>query len=329
MKYKHSTVGFLRKFLPLSVRDREKWWCAVCQMSSHPDTVCIATQLDRTPDGLVVLFYYAGFTANIYSAYNLRLLFDTIGGNAWRCMLRFNGVDSFETFFVWILGSFPQIKRLKRSFIGKLFMIIAVRVSLSLGSVNNILAIYGSIKGIPNEQNIDTAKWMGFTYFGPPAARNTCGRGDWMMSNKNLSLLWGCKPWPGRTLIAPQMADIEIWRAIVMITWVKAQGMSDIWRPLKAFVSCTLHLWEIRSVTLKWKSLHSGMTRDTTWPSTSQWDWRMTEWSFSEGCSHEAFHRERGNRPVQRRKIFFTGVNKSVILLGHSMKWIEFRFIFL
>lgn len=154
----------------------------------------------------------------------------------------------------------------------------------------------------------------GFTYSGPHVARNTCGGGTgWCPTN--FSLLWGCKPWPGRTLIA----DIEIWRAIVMSTWVKALGMSDIWRPLKAFVPCTLHLWEIRSVTLKWKSLHSGMTRDTTWPPASQWDWRLTEWSFWEGGSHEALCRERGNRAVRRRKIFFRGVNKSVILLGHSL----------
>lgn len=202
-------------------------------------------------------------------------------------------------------------------------MIIAVRVSLSLGSVNNILAIYGSIKGIPNEQNIDTAKWMGFTSFGPPAAWNTRGGGTGRCPT-NFSLLWGCKPWPGRTLIAPQKADIEIWWAIVVITWVIAQGMSDIWRPLKAFVSCTLHLWEIRSVTLKWKSLHSGMTRDTTWPTTSQWDWRMTEWSFWEGGSHEALHWERGNRVVQRRTIFLRGSKQ--ISHPSGLKWKHFPF---
>lgn len=50
-------------------------------MSSHPDTVCKAIQLDLTPDGFVVVFYYAGFTANIYSTYNLRLVFDTIEEN--------------------------------------------------------------------------------------------------------------------------------------------------------------------------------------------------------------------------------------------------------
>lgn len=37
----------------------------------------------------------------------------------------------------------------------KLFMIIAVRVSLLSGSVYNILPGYRSIKGIPNEHNID------------------------------------------------------------------------------------------------------------------------------------------------------------------------------
>lgn len=201
-------------------------------------------------------------------------------------------------------------------------MIIAVRVSLSLGSVNNILAGYGSIKGIPNEQNIDTAKWMGFTYFSPHVAWNARGGGTgWCPTN--FSLLWGCKPWPGRTLIA----DIEIWRAILMITWVKALGMSDIWRPLKAFVSCTLHLWEIRSVTLKWKSLHSGMTRDTTWPLASQWDWRLTEWSFWEGGSHEAFLRERGNRAVRRRKIFFRGSKQISHPSGPFYEWGAFSIL--
>lgn len=104
-----------------SVRDREKWWCAVCQMSSHPDTVCIATQLDRAPDGLVVVFY-AGFTANIYSAYNLRLLFDRIGGNARRCVLRFNGLINLRPLFfcLWThYGLFPldiHTRRLKSEF---------------------------------------------------------------------------------------------------------------------------------------------------------------------------------------------------------------------
>ncbi len=202
MKYKHSTVGFLRKFLPLGPWQGKMMVCAVCQTSSHPDTVCIATQLDRAPDGL----WWLALLPNIYSAYNLRLLFDRIGGNAWRCMLRFNGVDSFETFFCSFMNTlraFPldiSTRRLKFEVFAKVFMIIAVRVPLSLGSVNNILAGYGSIKGIPMSRILTPAKWMGFTYFGPHVARNTRGGGTgWCPTN--FSLLWGCKPWPGRTLL--------------------------------------------------------------------------------------------------------------------------------
>lgn len=178
-------------------------------------------------------------------------------------------------------------------------MIIAVRVPLSLGSVNNILAGYGSIKGIPNEQNID----MGLNGWGllisVPMWHKTCVAGGLddvlqiSVSSEAVS--------HGRAGLLLQILRYG------EQSWWLALGMSDIWRPLKAFVSCTLHLWEIRSVTLKWKSLHSGMTRDTTWPPVSQWDWRLTEWSFWEGGSHEALRRERGNRTVRRRKIFFRG----------------------